>query len=224
MLRKIMVLAMAAILTLIVTASASWAYFQDTETSAANTITAGTLDLVSVVSGSYTGSASLYHVITGSNGVNGKVVFDKIAPGQSGTIEWVLSNTGSIGGTLTIASTGAFTDGVTATEPESLMAGNNGGDNGDLDVYLLVTLQGGTGVDQAAAEDAMTYILGTSGSPVAISGLETVLDAQSRAMAASGGSDTIVYKLSWSLSNSEARINIVQGDTAQIDITFTLSQ
>jgi hypothetical protein len=50
------------------------------------------------------------------------------------------------------------------------------------------------------------------------------LNAQSQALAASGGTDTIVYKLTWSLSNTDPHIDIVQADTAQLNLTFTLSQ
>ena len=61
-------------------ATGTWAYLSDTEHSYNNAITAGTLDLVPLVTGSYSGSGSLYHITAGGNGVNGKVVFDSIAP------------------------------------------------------------------------------------------------------------------------------------------------
>ena len=78
-----------------------------------------------------------------------------------------------------------------------------------------------------------------------LSGLEAVLDAEtSQAMAASG---TITYVLSWALPNDIMKVgvdgkfgvvppadppsddvqvddNIIQGDSATIDITFTLTQ
>lgn len=221
--KAIIGLCIAIVVLLSLITSTTWTYFNDTESSSNNTFTAGTLDLVPLVTGSYSGLASLYHIVAGGNGVNGNVVFDKIAPGQNGTIEWVLSNTGKLAGTLSIACTTIFAENG-SSELESLATGNNGGSNGDLDQYLLVTLQRGVGTDQASAEAAMTYILGTVSSPVAISGLEAVLDAQNQALAASGGNDTVVYQLTWSLSSSDPNINIVQSDTAQIDITFTLSQ
>ena len=223
MIKRILGLTLAALLVIGLTATGTWAYMSDKEQSTANIFTAGTLNLVPLTTGTYSDSASLYHVTAGGNTVNGNVVFDSIAPGQNGAFEWVLSNAGSLPGTLTISSNGVFSEnGVTALE--ALMGANNGGGNGDLDQYLMVTLQRGVGANQAAAEGALAYILGSAGSPVSISGLMAVLNAQSQALAASGGANTVVYKLSWSLSAVDANIDIVQSDTAQVNLTFTLSQ
>jgi hypothetical protein len=185
-------------------------------------MTAGTLDLMSVVSGSYSGDSSLYSVTEGGNGINGFVTFDRILPGQTGTIKWVISNTGNISGTFTISSTCTF-DENGSNEPEAAIPSNNTGGNGDLDEYVTVTLQRGVGTDQTSAEAALTYILGTAETPVAMGGLEAALDAQSLTLGASGGNDTIIYVLTWSLPDHEL-INVVQSDTAEIDITFSLVQ
>ena len=200
----------------------------DTVATTGNSIVPGKLDLKPTTAGLYSGSTSFYEVTAGGDQINGKVVFDNIAPGQSGTIKWVLENTGSIPGTLTINATVTFTDGEPAVEPESLFANNNGGGNGDLDEYLMVTLQIGQGTDQTAAEAAYTYIMDDSpdnpGSPIAISELETILNDQIISLAAAGGNDTLIYLLSWSLSDTDPDINIIQGNTAEIDIAFILSQ
>ena len=223
MIKRVLVLTLAALVVIGLAATGTWAYMSNTEHSSGNAITAGTLDLVPLSTGNYSGSGSLYHLTPGGNGVNGKIILDSIAPGQSGTFEWVLSNSGSLPGTLTISSSAVFAEnGVTGLE--GLMGANNGGGNGDLDQYLMLTLQKGTGANQGAAETPMTYILGTSGSPVAISNLVAVLNAQSQALAASGGANTVVYNLSWSLSATDGNINIVQSDTAQLNLTFTLNQ
>jgi predicted ribosomally synthesized peptide with SipW-like signal peptide len=216
-----------------------FAYFSDVETSTGNTFTAGTLNLVPSTSG--TGPVGKYTPTAGGDGVNGNVVFTTLAPGDSGTITWVLSNSGNLAGTLTIVSTVTFSD-VDANEPETAVTtphANNGGGNGDLDEFVGVRLQRGVGTDQINAESNFTYIYGITGySP--FSGLEAVLDAQSQAMAASGGNDTIVYKLSWSIASDivgadgdgyfgtgddvAADDNIIQSDNATADITFTLTQ
>jgi hypothetical protein len=224
MLNKIALIGFIALGLLVAAAGATWAAISDTESSTANNIVSGTLDLKPLITGSYSGLISLYHVTPGGDGINGNVIFDKIAPGQSGTIEWVLENTGTAAGTLTLSSTAIFTDGVTAVEPESLFgAGNNGGGNGDLDQYLLVSLQKGQGTDAITARAAFTYLMGPT--PVSISGLEAVLDSQQNIpLAAAGGSDTLVYWITWSLNDTEPNINIVQGDTARIDMTFYLNQ
>jgi len=163
-------------------------------------------------------------VTPGGNNINGNVVFIKMLPGESGSITWVLVNSGSLPGTLTLPSTATFSD-VSQNEVENAVSGNNGGGNGDLDEYVGVKLQRGVGTDQANAEANFTYILGDAGNYVPSSGLEAKLDEQSIAMAASGGNDTIVYKLSWNIASPlPVNENIIQSDNAQIDITFTLNQ
>ncbi|MFA7218606.1 MAG: TasA family protein [Dehalococcoidales bacterium] len=200
----------------------TYAYFSDAETSNDNHMTAGTLDLVSLVSGSYSGDSSLYSVTVGGNGINGYVAFNRILPGETGTIKWVISNTGNTPGTFTISATCTF-DENGSNEPEAAIPSNNTGGNGDLDEYVTVTLQRGVGTDQTSAEAALTYILGTAETPVAMGGLEAALNAQSLTLGASGGNDTIIYVLTWSLPDHEL-INVVQSDTAEIDITFSLVQ
>jgi hypothetical protein len=139
---------------------------------------------------------------------------------------------------LVIASTGAF-DENDSNEPEDFPP-NNGGSNGDIDEYVGVRLQQGVGTDQADAESNFTDILGDATNYVPFSGLEGVLDAESEAMAGNGGNDTIVYKLSWSIASDikgagadgkfgtgdddDVNENIIQSDTAEVDITFTLDQ
>jgi len=220
--KKILGLAIASILLIGMGSIGTWAYFSDTETSAGNVLTAGTLDLVPNTDG--TGPAGKYTVTPGGNNINGNVVFTKMLPGESGSITWVLVNNGSLPGTLTLPSTATFSD-VSQNEIENAVSGNNGGGNGDLDEYVGVKLQCGVGTDQASAEANFTYILGSASNYVPSSGLEAKLDEQSVVMAASGGNDTIVYRLSWNIANPlPVNENIIQSDNAQIDITFTLNQ
>ena len=235
--KKILGLTIAFLLATSMVSGGVWAYFSDIETSSSNVLLAGTLDLIPSTNG--TGPAGKYTVTPGGNTINGNVVFQKMLPGESGSITWVLTDNGSLGGTLIIASTSTFSD-VSQNEVENAVTGNNGGGNGDLDEYIGAKFQCGIGTDQANAEANFTYILGTSGNYVPFSSLEAVLDAQSVAMVASGGNDTIVYKLSWNIASplkgagpdglfgtgDDIVVNesIIQSDSAQIDITFTLNQ
>lgn len=199
----------------------TYALFHDAE-SAGNQITAGTLDLSATVDGSYSGDVTKYTVTPGGNGINGCVKFENIMPDDAGTFEWVLVNHGTIPGVLTISCDCTFSEnGV--TEPESFIPANNSGGNGDLDEYLMITLQRGVGEDRQSALADMIYILGTSSAAAPAGSLESVLDSEEVLMGASGGNDTIVYFLTWSLPD-DVLINIVQSDTAEIDITFSLSQ
>ncbi|MDD5287810.1 MAG: SipW-dependent-type signal peptide-containing protein [Dehalococcoidales bacterium] len=233
--KKIIALTIAFLLATGMAATGVWAYFTDTETTGA-VITAGTLDLVPAVSGS--GTAGKYTVAGGGNQANGNAVFTKILPGESGSITWVLVNNGSVPGTLTIDSAVTFSD-VSQNIVENAVSGNNDGGNGDLDDCMSIKLQRGTGTDQANAEANLVYLLGSSGAGAALSGLEAVLNGQSVAMTASGGSDTVVYIITWSVATDIKRAgsdgsfgtgddinvneNIIQTDSAQIGITFTLN-
>lgn len=234
--KKILGLTIAFLLAVGILSVGTWAFLVDAET-ANNSITAGTLDMIPNTSG--TGPAGKYTVTPGGNTINGNVVFQKLLPGDSGNITWVLTDNGTIAGTLVIASTVTFSESG-SNEIETAVTGNNGGGNGDLDQYVGVKLQRGVGTDQANAQANFTYILGSASNYVPLSGLKAVLDAQSVAVAANGGNDTVVYKLSWSIANplkgagvdglfgtgddTAVNDNIVQSDTAQIDITFTLNQ
>ena len=164
-------------------------------------------------------------VTAGGDGVNGKVVFDKIAPSDSGSITWTLQNEGNLDGTLTMGSTVTF-DENGSNEPESAVGGNNGGSNGDLDEYMGVRLKRGA-----------TYILGDASNYVPFSGLEAVLDAESQSLTASG---TLTYVLEWQIATDvkgagadgefgtaddvSVDDNIIQSDKATLDITFTFTQ
>jgi len=221
--RKILISAMVIGLVCALIGAGVYAVFSDTETSTGNTFTAGTLNLVPSTSG--TGPGGKYTVTEGGDGVNGKVVFIKLAPGDSGSITWTLQNDGNLDGTLTMPSTVTF-DENGSNEPEGAVAGNNGGSNGDLDEYMGVRLK----------RDG-NYILGDASHYVPFSGLEAVLDAQSRSLTASG---TLTYVLEWEIASNvkgagtdgefgtvddvDEDDNIIQSDKATLDITFTLTQ
>lgn len=223
-LKRITGLTLAALLVMSMVAGGVWAYFSDIQTSGNNVLLAGTLDLSPTTDGTSTGN---YTVTPGGNGVNGNVVFQKMLPGQSGNITWVLTNTGSLNGTLVISSTISFNENG-ANEVEVAVPGNNGGTNGDLDQYVGFKLQRGVGTNQTNAQTNFTYIPGAGNSItyVPLSGLQAALNSAGNAMKANGGNDTIVYNLSWEIGSlfAGANPNIIQSDTAQIDITFTLNQ
>ncbi len=221
--KKILLSAMVIILASALIGGGIYAVFSDVETSTGNTFTAGTLNLVPSTSG--TGPGGKYSVTAGGDGVNGKVVFTTLAPGDSGSITWTLENDGNLDGTLTMPSDVTFQENGT-NEPEDAVSGNNGGSDGDLDEYMGVRLQ----------RDG-TYILGDASNYVPFSGLEAVLDAESESLAAS---DTLTYVLEWEIASNvkgagtdgefgtvddvDEDDNIIQSDKATLDITFTLDQ
>ena len=221
--KKILVSMMVIALVSVFIGGGIYAVFSDVETSTGNTFTAGTLNLVPSTSG--TGPAGKYTVTAGGDGVNGKVVFDKLAPGDSGSITWTLTNDGNLDGTLTMPSTVTFAENG-SNEPELAVAENNGGSNGDLDEYMGVRLKRNS-----------TYILGDASNYVPFSGLAAALNAESTSLVASG---TLTYVLEWAIASDvkgagvdgkfgtsdDVQIddNIIQSDKATLDITFTLIQ
>jgi predicted ribosomally synthesized peptide with SipW-like signal peptide len=211
----------AFVLTLV--GGGTWAYFSDTETSTGNTFTAGTLNLVPSTSG--TGPAGKYAVTAGGDGINGNVVLVRLAPGDSGSITWTLTNNGNLDGTLSMASTVTFAENG-SNEPEAAVVGNNNGSNGDVDEYVGVRLRRGA-----------TDILGDATNYVPFSSLAAALNAESQSLVASG---TMTYVLEWQIATdvmgagADGKLstaddvpvddNIIQSDTATVDITFTLTQ
>ncbi|MDO9332967.1 MAG: TasA family protein, partial [Dehalococcoidales bacterium] len=200
-----------------------YAVFSDVETSTGNTFTAGTLNLVPATNGA--GPVGKYSVTAGGDGINGNVVFDRLAPGDSGSITWTLQNNGNLDGILTMAAILTFEENG-SNEPESAVGGNNGGGNGDMDEYVGVRLQRNG-----------TYILGDASNYVPFSGLAAVFNAESRSLAASG---TLTYVLEWQIASDvrgagadgkfgtgddvQVDDNIIQSDKATFDVTFTLTQ
>jgi len=221
--KKILVSVMVISLACALIGGGIYAVFSESEDSTGTSWTTGTLNLIPTVSG--TGPGGKYTVTPGGDGLNGYVVFTNLAPGDSGSITWTLQNDGSLDGTLTMASGVTFEENG-SNEPEDAVAGNNGGGDGDLDEYMGVRLKRGA-----------TYILGDATNYVPFSGLETVLDAESEALTASG---TLVYVLEWEIASDVEGAgldglfgtiddvaeddNIIQSDKATLDITFTLTQ
>jgi predicted ribosomally synthesized peptide with SipW-like signal peptide len=223
LIKKILGLTVALLLLAGIASIGTWAYFTDTATSSNNVLLAGTLDLSPVTDGA--GPAGKYTVTAGGNNVNGKVVFQKLYPGESGNITWVLTDTGSLPGTLTLISSVTFNENG-SNEIESAVPGNNCDGNGDLDTYMGVKLQRGVGINQAGASANLTYLLGSPSCYATFSSLQAALNSAGTAIAGDNSNDTVVYKLSWELGSLFCGVNqnIIQSDSAQIDITFDLNQ
>ena len=202
-------LAIAVLLLTGVVARGTYALFSDTESSTGNTFTTGTLDLVSVISG--TATACSVAVTEQGDGLNDKVEFgstDPIEPGSSGTVTWTLTNAGTVGGTLTMAAVTTFDEGGTPSEPEQAAETALGGVRGLGDMLEVWVTRNGT-------DD----ILGTSSTYVAMNGLAAALNAESQSLI---NGTPLVYVLHWQVPTSVG--NEIQGDSAELDITFTLTQ
>ena len=208
--KKIIGLTIAALLIIGIVGVGTFAYFSDTAASNGNTWTAGTLVLSEVTAGSATHNS---FVVTPGGGINGGVQFgltDPVVPQSSGTITWTLNNTGNVAGTLTMVVATTFGQGGAPNAPETAAETALGGVKGlDTGITIWVTRNG-------------TPILGTSGTPVPMSDvaiLTTGLNIERQSLVTAA---PLVYVLNWQVLASVG--NEIQGDTAQLDISFTLNQ
>jgi predicted ribosomally synthesized peptide with SipW-like signal peptide len=208
--KKIFALSISALLIMGLVGGGTWAFFTDTATSAGNTWTAGTLVLNEATTGSATNSS---FVVTPDGGINGSVQFgltDPVKPGSSGTITWTLSDTGNVGGTLTLDAATTFGQGGAPNAPEAAAETALGGVKG-LDTGIMVWVSRGA-----------TNVYGTTGTYLAMSDLAAALHADSAVMVGTPPGTAVVYVLHWNVPTTVG--SEIQGDTAQLDITFTLTQ
>lgn len=223
MTRKIRLSALVAVLVLMLALLIGGLYgaFDDVETSNENTFTVGTLNLVSVIDG--IGYSELNER---ADGINDNITFEALTCSDNGSITWALTNDGSLDGTLTMLSAVNFAENGT-NEPEGAAIAGNGGVDLGLGECVGVKLQ----------RNAGNYILGSAANYVPFAELQDVLNAESQTLAASA---TITYILEWEIpadvvgagadgvfgtaDDVPVNDNIIQGDGANIDITFTLTQ
>ena len=206
--KKIIGLSIAALLIIGIVAVGTFAYFSDTATSTGNTFTAGTLVLSEVTTGSAVNNS---YVVTPAGGINGSVQFgltDLVKPGSSGTITWTLNNIGNVNGTLTLVAATTFTDNP-APNARQLATWVSLGSHVGLgqDLMVWVTRDG-------------TDILGSTGTYVAMSGLQAALNLEVNKTITIG--TPMVYVLNWQVPTSVG--NEIQGDSANLNVTFTLNQ
>ena len=202
--KKILGLAIAALIVITLVGAGTWAYFSDTESSANNSLTAGTLDL---------------NVDGGDTAVTTFSVTGK-APGDSGNGSTTLASAGNLSGELDIA----FST-ITNT-------GGSGGEFGDSVGNLGAVAQIAVyiDVDQSGTFNSGDIELNTTGAN-AYSPSNSTLDYATidsyasvsydavETMAASASDDLIIL---WQIPTSAG--NNIQGDSVSFDVTFTLEQ
>jgi hypothetical protein len=119
-----------------------------------------------------------------------------------------LNNTGNVPGTLTLAAATTFGQGGAPNAPEAAAETALGGVKGlDTAIKVWVTRNN-------------TDILGATGAYVDISGLAAALNLEIDKTVTIG--TPFVYILNWQVPTSVG--SEIQGDTANLNITFTLTQ
>jgi len=200
--KKIMGLAVAAILIIALASGGTWAFFSDTESSANNSLSAGVLDL--------TADGGDAAVTTFS--VSGK------GPGDSGSGSTTLANAGDMSGELDITfSSITSTGGATGEFGDSV---GNLDSVAEIAIYVDVDASGTwTDGDIGLKSDATTYNHPTAldYATIASYGSDSFDAIETMAI---GASDDLV--IMWQIPT--AATNNIQGDSVSFDLTFTLEQ
>lgn len=181
----------------------TWAWFQDTETSANNSLTAGTLDLN----------------IDGDNVEVTTFSMSNVAPDDSGSGSNTLANVGSLDGELDVYVHYVYSIGATgSTEFEDGVS--HLGSNAEMALYLDLDQSATyTAGDIGLKSDGTTYNHPTALDYASIQSYSKVTWDAVETLAASASDDFIVL---WQIPS--AVDNEIQGDTLHFKVTFTLEQ
>jgi len=200
--KKILGLTVAALIVIALVGAGTWAYFSDTETSANNSLTAGTLDL---------------NVDGGNTAVTTFSVTGK-APGDSGSGSTTLASVGNLSGELDVVFSAITNTGGTSGEFGD-STGNLGG-VAQIAVYIDVDSSGTwTSGDIGLKSDGTTYNHPTALDYAVIDNYGSDSFDAVETMAASASDDFIIL---WQIPTSAG--NNIQGDSVSFDVTFTLEQ
>jgi predicted ribosomally synthesized peptide with SipW-like signal peptide len=180
--KKILVSMMVIGLVAALAGAGLYALFSDTETSSGNYFSAGTLDLK----------------VDGKEDPDVPVYFElkDVKPGDSDSVEIVLSNEGSIDGVAYLTFTDVMDDPGTTPEPEDLP------DEGELSENLYIEVYAG---EVLVAEG---YLSDLAESPIKLGSLTA--------------GDSITVTIKWSIDSEVG--NEIMGDVVTFDMLFSLEQ
>lgn len=211
--KKILGLTVAAILVIGLVGGGTWAYFSDTETVSSNNFTAGTLDL-----NLNDGSAAAINI------------HDTFPTDNGSAADWELANDGSIDAWLEIITSNinaidAQADGAMLEDYVKLLLWIDANGNDLLntgDVYLidggLATWSGTDDADPTSAEAFAVYT-----DAVDLDDF-TYGDATTPCASIPGGDNLKHFRAYYYFLDNGADQNDAQGDSFELDITFTLKQ
>jgi predicted ribosomally synthesized peptide with SipW-like signal peptide len=209
-------MAIAVIGSLIGTGTFAW--FNDTETSAGNTFVTGTLNL-------QVGSA---------NPMTDKVTLSNIKSADAGSAAiWLTKNLGTISGTLD-AAIGTITNNENGRSEVEIAAGDTTDNAGELGGLLKIALW--MDVDKSAGWTSGDYYLKSDGTKVAwASGAALPAGAYdivnnfggkswTSLQTAAASSDAGNFRIEYNFPDGGSSDYVVQGDSCIFDITFALNQ
>jgi len=209
--KKILGLTVAALLVMGLVGGGTWAFFSDPETSPANILTAGTLDLT----------------IGGGNDPVNILTVTAANPGTSGSNSTTLSNVGSIDGELDIAiSSITNTESTGSTEFESDSINGTYGELGavaEIAIYIDINQNASfDGSDIGLKFDGTTYAQPTLDYATVNSYTgATWNNVYTGNMTATASDDFYIF---WQVPFGASADNTFQGDSVSANMTFTLGQ
>jgi len=189
-----------------------FAYFNDVETSAGNTFTAGTLDLT----------------VDGANPwASTKITAASMKPGDNGAVDCTLVNAGNLAGTLTVDIKALVDSQGTCTEPECVNEGgtySGGVCTGNTPVNLSSKMDLVIWVDDGAGGGTANNAVKDGTEQQLFSGTLAAADvAVPWAVAGGLGAGTTTYiGISYSIATSVS--NEIQDDSSTFTIEFDLGQ
>lgn len=200
--KKILGMGILSIMLLAAVGGGTWAWFTDTETSANNSLTAGTLDLN----------------IDGGNIAVTTFSASNVAPGDSGSGSNTLANVGSLEGELDVY-VSAINNVAGSGGTEYEVGTSELGGNAEMAIYIDVDQSGAfnTG-DIGLKHDGTTYAPATLDYTAIDNYGDTTWDA-AETLALSASDDLVIL---WRIPTSAG--NDIQGDSLDFDVTFTLEQ
>ena len=201
--KKIFGISVTAFMLVIMVSGGTWAYFSDTETSASNSLGAGTLDLT-IDGGSI--------VITTFNETG-------LKPGDSGIGSSVLANIGSLDGTLDVGIGNLLnTAGIGGTEFEE--GSGDLGANTELAIYLDADQSGDwSASDIGLKYDGSSYTYPATLQYAPVDSYNYVAWYSVKTLTALS-EDDIVFD--WNIPTATG--NDIQGDSVEFDVNFKLTQ
>lgn len=207
--KKILGLSIAALLVIAMVGGGTWAYFNDTESSVGNTITAGTLDL------NWDGGNE-------SDNYTFQIAAADGWPGNSNNSTFkLIKNVGSLDGELDIELTDLLnTESSGGTEHEA------DGVGGELGSFAKIAPWIDIGKDGAFTPDtdiALTSAGGVSTAALQWDTIDSFVQIWDAVVSTMSSGDEYRFYIAWEIPG-EATDNTAQGDSVSFGVTFTLEQ
>jgi predicted ribosomally synthesized peptide with SipW-like signal peptide len=193
--KKILGLTVSALMVMGLVGSGTWAFFSDTETSAGNTITAGTLNLQ----------------VGAADPVTANFTLTVAVPGSSGNVTWALDASGDVDGYLDVSFANLVDTENTVYEPETGDDDSSGELADNLVLEIFIDENSNTTYD-SGSED-LVYSGNATSALIA-----AALDDYSLPASA----ENIDFVINWSIDTAVG--NTIMSDIAGFDIVFELDQ